>query len=495
MNQRAKPDRKSPSTRILFAASEAHPLIKTGGLADVAGSLPAAMRTLGMDVRLVLPAYPQAVERAHNVQVVAELQLSGASGAIRILSAEIADNGVPLFLVDSPEHFDRAGPPYTHPDGHDWPDNAQRFATFARAVTALAMGDAIADWKPSLVHCNDWQTGLVPALLKQRAGAPKSVFTIHNLAYQGLFSWDTFQDLGLPASFWHHEAMEFHNQFSYIKGGLVYADHVTTVSPTYAWEIRTPQFGYGLEGLLDHRSALLSGILNGVDYSIWDPRHDPYLDTPFSAGDLSGKAAAKTHLQRHFGLPVEPATPLIAHIGRLVEQKGVDLLLEAMPQLLHRPFQVVVLGSGDENLEKWLHDLSQRLPTRFAAHIGYDEALSHRIEAGADMFIMPSRFEPCGLNQIYSLRYGTVPIVHRTGGLADTVVDATQENLAAGTATGFTFDHPSTSELMVAMHRALEMYERQHDTWHQVMINGMRQDFSWGRSALEYAALYHRLLS
>lgn len=480
--------------KILFAASEAHPLVKTGGLGDVCGALPAMLKRLRHDVRLVLPAYRGIAEQAGKTAPVAELSLESAAGPVRILEGRLPGTTVKLYLVDSPFHFGRPGGPYTGPDGRDWPDNAARFALFARAVVAIARGRAGLDWLPELVHCHDWQAGLVPALLELGGRRPATVFTIHNLAYQGLFSWEIFQSLGLPWELWSMHAMEFYGQFSFIKGGLVFADRLTTVSPTYAREIQTPEFGYGLEGLLRHRARHLAGILNGADYRVWDPARDPFIEQTYNARSLRGKAADKAALQRHMGLPEKEATPLVGYIGRLVEQKGIDLILAALPEILARDVQVVVLGRGEARFEQALAEAAARHEGRLAVHLGYDEALAHRIEAGTDLFLMPSRFEPCGLNQIYSLRYGTVPVVRRTGGLADTVVDVTAETLERGTATGFQFHDPTPEALAGAVERALGFY-KQPKVWRRLMLNGMRQDFSWNASARRYLALYEDALA
>jgi starch synthase len=478
--------------KILFATSEAQPLIKTGGLADVCGSLPVALKGLRHDVRLILPAYREAVERAGALRLAAELFLDGHSQPVRLLEGQLGGSRVRLYLVDSPPHFYRDGGPYTAPDGHDWPDNAQRFALFSRVVRALSLNQLGLGWRPEVVHCHDWQTGLVPALLAREAVRPRTVFTIHNLSYQGIFSWEKFQALRLPPELWSMHAMEFHGQFSFIKGGLVFADWLTTVSPTYAREICTPAYGYGLEGLLQHRSDRLSGILNGADYAVWDPAHDPLIPVQYDAKQFERKAENKAALQAELGLPRDADAPLVGYVGRLVEQKGIDLLLDVLPRLFGRGAQLVVLGNGQRGFEKALHNADVRFPHRLAVRVGYDEGLAHRIEAGADMFLMPSRFEPCGLNQIYSLRYGTVPVVHRTGGLADTVVDTTEQTLKNGSATGFVFERPTGDALWGAVDRALSVYQEQPEVWRRITANGMRQDFSWGRSAKQYLELYRR---
>ena len=479
--------------KILFASSEAHPLIKTGGLADVSGALPRALRNAGQDIRLVLPAYRQARRNAGPLREVARLTPPGTGGPVTLLYGRLPGSRVPLYLVDAPDCFDRDGGPYSAPEGHDWPDNAARFALFARAVCGLARDRAGLDWQPDLVHCNDWQTGLVPALLSLEENRPATLFTIHNLAYQGLFPHAEFQRLDLPMEWWSLHALEFHGQMSFIKGGLVFADRINTVSPTYAREIRTPGFGCGLDGLLRARASVLSGILNGVDYATWNPGTDRLIERRYTARNLDGKRDNKRALLHAFGLPDDDGALLFGHVGRLVDQKGIDLVLALIPQLVQRPLRLVILGTGDPGLEQALREAARRHPDRIGVHIGYSEARSHLLEAGSDAFLMPSRFEPCGLNQLYSLRYGTPPVVHRTGGLADSVVDATPERLADGSATGFVFDAPRPESLLAAMDRALALFA-DGAAWRRLMRQGMQADFSWKRSAAEYLELYHRTL-
>lgn len=478
---------------ILFAASEAHPLVKTGGLADVAGSLPRAIKNSQQDIRLILPAYPAAIANAGKLKPVAELELPGATAPVRLLQGWLPHTRVRLYLVDAPEYFDRPGGPYSSPQGGDWPDNAERFALFARAVCSVAMNRAGLEWRPGIVHCNDWQTGLVPALLSMEKRRPATLFTVHNLAYQGLFDRDRFRALQLPAHWWSMENLEYHHQMSFIKGGLVFADRITTVSPTYAREIRIPEFGCGLEGLLEHRKDNLTGILNGVDYQVWSPGRDSLLPHTYTAHRPAAKQKNKVELQKAFGLPVKPGIPLFGHVGRMVEQKGIDLILELVPDLLQRPMQLLILGTGNKKLERALHQAHRTNRERIGVQIDYNETLAHLLEAGSDVFLMPSRFEPCGLNQLYSLRYGTPPVVRNTGGLADSVVDATDTNLLQQTATGFVFENASKHDLLQAIDRALELYGRA-DAWRDLMLTGMRQDFSWTRSAALYTDLYNQIL-
>jgi len=479
--------------KILFASSEAQPLIKTGGLADVSGSLPAALKARGEDVRLVLPAYRGVAAKVDALEEVARLELPAARAPVRILQGKVPGSAVPLYLVDAPSYFDRPGGPYGGPDGSDWPDNAARFALFCRAVCALALDQAGLDWRPEVVHCNDWQTGLVPALLAMETRRPATIFTIHNLAYQGLFDWATFEDLELPYELWSMHALEFYGEMSFIKGGLSFADRINTVSPTYAEEIRTPEFGCGLEGLLVQRAGHLSGILNGVEYDDWNPETDRLIPAHYNSADPAGKADNKRALQARFGLEERVELPMLGMVGRLVEQKGIDLLLAILDRLMDLPLQVAILGSGQHAFELALRGAAENYPN-LGVQIGYDEALAHLIEAGSDLFLMPSRFEPCGLNQMYSLRYGTLPVVRRTGGLADTVVDADADALDDGSASGFVFDEATPDDLLDAIERALDLHADAR-AWRRVMSTAMRQDFSWQRSADAYLALYNDALA
>ena len=477
--------------KILFASSEAVPLIKTGGLADVSGSLPLALHRLGNDVRVVLPGYPDALARLSDAQPLGTLAVPHALAPVRLLEGTLDDSTVPVYLVDAPGLFDRAGNPYVGPDGQDWPDNALRFGTFCRAINELAVGHSEIRWRPEVVHANDWQTGLVAPLLAGVAERPATLFTIHNLSYQGLFDRPTFNALGLPARWWGPDGLEFYGHLSFIKGGIALSDIVTAVSPTYAAEIRKPHLGYGLHGLLSHRADRLYGILNGIDYDLWNPATDPAIAQHYTADSFQLKGTNKTRLQQVFGLEEQRDAILFGHVGRLVEQKGIDLILAVLPQLMAEPeTQLAILGRGNARLEELISNAAEQYPGRVGARLGYDEPLSHLVEAGSDVFLMPSRFEPCGLNQLFSLRYGTVPIVHKTGGLADTVVDVTPATLGAGTATGFAFDHATTESLWWAICRCLEHRREPGDGWKQLAINGMRQDFSWRASARRYEELY-----
>ena len=475
--------------KILFVTSEAHPLIKTGGLADVCGSLPKALAELSQDIKLIIPNY-QALKTTENIRFLCSLRVDNRN--INILETRMPDSDVVVWLVDYPAYYNFPGNPYVDELGEPWLNNAERFALFCRIAVEAAMGRVHQDWKPDVVHCNDWQTGLVPALLSLEDNRPSTVFTIHNMAYQGLFPGRTAAVLNLPGKLWHPAGLEFHEMLSFIKGGLIYADYITTVSPTYALEIQTPEFGYGLEGLLEHRKESLGGIINGIDLEQWNPEDDRYIAQNYTGATIHKKRINKAELQKRFGLPVIDDIPLFGLIGRLVEQKGIDLILESLPEMLTMGLQFVLLGSGDKDFEKQLQELADLYPGKIAITIGYDESLAHLIEAGADVFLMPSRFEPCGLNQMYSQRYGTIPIVRKTGGLADTVVDTLPETLANETASGIVFNEASSGALLEAIKRTLILYSFP-DTWKKMQINAMKKDFSWQRSAEQYLALYDNL--
>jgi starch synthase len=478
--------------RILFCASEVYPLIKTGGLADVAGSLPRALNKAGHDVRIVMPAYQSVLKHLKRpAKVLAETGVQDYS--VRISQAILPGSRVPVLLVECPELYDRPGNPYLDEDGEPWSDNAMRFGVFNRMIQALAMNRCGLQWQPHIVHCHDWQTGLVPALLSSERKRPATVFTIHNLAYQGVFDRDAFEQLNLPDQLWHYERLEYHDQFSFIKGGLVYADRINTVSPNYAKEIQTMAFGHGMEGLLQHRAGRLSGIINGIDTHTWNPGTDVLLAHKYNKQHVDDKQENKRALQKRYRLPEKQEVLLLAVISRLVEQKGIDMLLAVLPDLVKRPVQLVVLGSGHKHFEKALRAASQKYSEKLSVHIGYDETLSHQIEGGADVFLMPSRFEPCGLNQMYSQRYGTIPVVSPVGGLFDTVVDASTENLQAQTATGFVMQQVNEQALLFAIDRAISLYQ-QPEQWRSLVKTAMQQDFSWEKSATAYELLYEQAL-
>ena len=473
--------------KILFVTSEVFPLAKVGGLADVSAALPVALRAQGHDVRVLLPAYRCVKERIGDCKAGPVLDLVGFDTPAQLWFAELEDGEVPLILLDAPALFDRPGGPYTDDEGQEWPDNAARFLALALAAAAIAAKRAMMQWTPDVVHGNDWPAGFVYPLLRSRRLNVPSVFTLHNMAHQGLASLQLLERYRLPPRLADVKAMEFYGRLSLLKGALVFADRITTVSPSYAEEIQTGAFGYGLEGVVRQRAAVLSGILNGVDYDVWDPRVDRHLEANYDSDTLYRKIHNKRILQKSFGLPAQEDVPVLGFVGRLVEQKGIDLLLGALPRVAERA-QWVVLGTGDPRFERDLEQTANEV-TRFSVRLGQDETLAHLIEAGADMILMPSRFEPCGLNQLYGLRYGTIPVVHAVGGLRDTVCDTTEQSVGRGKATGFAFDGPHAQHLADAISRALE-YFAQPMTWRRLQRTGMSLDFSWGRSARAYAGVY-----
>jgi starch synthase len=490
--------------RIVVASSEAVPFSKTGGLADVATALADALAALGHSVWLVTPYYPQihanngsangVVIEPTDIQFEVPMGNRHVRGGVR--RARLPGSAVTFLLVDQFVYFDRPG--LYQANGADFRDNCERFAFFSRAVLAIAEEIRL---RPDVIHCNDWQTGLIPALLSIEGRAPDtfettaSVFTIHNMAFRGMFwHWDMLLT-GLDWKYFNWKQMEFYNQLSLLKTGLTFADALTTVSPTYAREIQTPEYGYGLDGVLRSRRDDFVGILNGVDTKIWNPQTDPALPAHYSVVDIEdGKRACKRKLQEEFGLPVRGEIPLLAIVSRLTDQKGLDLVMQGSETLLNRDLQLCVLGSGEAKYQDWLLDLSKRVPDKVAVRIGFDEALAHRIEAGADIFLMPSQFEPCGLNQMYSLIYGTVPLVRAVGGLADSVVDATPDNLAHGTATGFSFSGYSAADLVATIERALTLFADRPE-WLRLARSGMNQDWSWRRSALQYFRVYEKAVA
>ena len=478
--------------KVLFATSEVAPLIKTGGLADVSGALPAALRAIGMDVRVLVPGYNQVIGHLGDYQVVATFADLPGFPPARLLSGTMA-NAVPLLVLDCPSLYQREGGPYQNTQGQDWADNALRFGMLSKVAAVLGSNASPLVWHPDLVHCNDWQTGLTPAYLHFAQGAVPSVISIHNLAFQGIFPAAVVQELYLPPSCFSIDGVEFYGNMSFLKAGLFYADHITTVSPNYAKEIQQVELGFGMQGLLTTRRDHLTGILNGIDTDEWNPMTDPHLVRPYSSANMTGKAADKEALQSRMGLHIEPDTPLLGVVSRFTDQKGLDLLLEIAPLLTELPVQLAMLGSGDTQMQKAARDLSHLYSGKIGAVIGFSEELSHQIEAGADMFVMPSRFEPCGLNQMYSQRYGTPPIVHATGGLVDSVVDCTTATLKDGTASGFMFDGMTAENLYATIQRAVGLY---HDTgkWEALRKNCMAKDFSWQNSAADYRAVYLEVL-
>jgi len=476
--------------RVLFCVSEAVPLAKTGGLADVGGALPAALTALGTDVRVVLPKYRGIDSTGWRRAGAVDVSLGATRQPVTVLDGQMPDTGVPAWLIDQPQLFDRAG--LYGEGGQDYPDNLLRFTCLCRGMLAWLERQP---WQPEIIHCHDWQTALVPAIIGAgQVGRAATLLTIHNLAYQGLFSAEQFEVTGLPPSMYTMAGLEFWGQVNLLKGGLVFADLLNTVSETYAQEIQTAEFGAGLDGVLRDRSRDLFGILNGVDYGVWDPAHDPLIPARYTADDLFGKRACKDRLQDEFGLAADPDIPLIGMVTRLADQKGLDLVAAILETLFAAGAQLIVLGTGDPRYERMFSETARRHPRKSGVRIGFDNALAHRIEAGADLFLMPSRYEPSGLNQLYSLRYGTVPIVRRTGGLADSIRDATPQALRAGTANGFVFADYTPQALLRAAQRALAAF-RDAATWRTLQRTGMTADFSWAAAAKKYVGLYERAMA
>jgi starch synthase len=472
--------------KVLFATSEIAPWVKTGGLGDVAAALPPALREAGVDVRVLVPCYPALRKAFPDAQapVVATFDDFDAGFAPSALRQATAPDGTPLLLLDCPAYFDRPGNPYLGPEGVDWLDNFLRFGLLSRIAAWLGSDACHLSWRPKLIHCNDWQTGLVPAYLKLiPGGRARTLLTVHNLAFQGLFPQQTLVELGLPAEAWSMHGVEFYGHLSFLKAGLQYADGITTVSPTYAAEIQTDVEGMGLAGLLRHRADRLTGIINGIDTVAWDPVRDHHLPFAFDAAHLADKRKNKAALQEEVGLTVRNDVPLLGIVSRLTHQKGLDLVPAIAREIAALPAQLVVLGSGERPLEESFRQLASLHPGQFATRIGFDEGLAHRIEGGADIFLMPSRFEPCGLNQMYSLRYGTPPVVRATGGLADTVADGVN---------GFTFREATAESLLAAIRRAVTAW-RNKKAWNAMQIDGMARDVSWAKPAREYATLYKKI--
>ena len=478
--------------KTLFLSSEVYPLAKTGGLADVSESLPVALSSLGVDIRLMLPAYPKALEQLRQRRVDAALGSVMGVDSVRLIAGHMPDTGLPIWLVDAPSLYERAGGLYQDEEGRDWPDNADRFALLSHVAALVARGNAGLDWVPDVVHANDWHTGLLPLLLASTPGArPASLLTIHNMAFQGLFSNDEANRLHLPDAA-DPASLEYYGGISFLKAGISHADKLTTVSPTYAEQILLPEYGCGLQDVLRERQDDLTGILNGADYDVWDPSMDQELPAKFRPGNFAGKRSCKKRLQKELGFAVAPNVPLVSFVSRLTNQKMADVVLDSLPQLLELNLQFVLHGEGDRALERAFQEAATAHPENIAVRIGYDEGTAHRVLGGADIVLAPSRFEPCGLIQIYGLRYGTVPIVRRTGGLADTVVNADELTMKARTATGFIFEEPSANDMIECVDRALTVYS-QPLLWRRIRMQAMKQEFGWEVSAEQYLSLYERL--
>ena len=472
--------------KILFVASEGLPFSKTGGLADVIEALPRSLVALGHEVTVLLPRYRNT--RAVAVTVPSLTVPMGEALRFPGIVEGGTLHGVYYYFVDDPEYFDREQ--LYGAAGKDYPDNAERYAEFCGA--ALEFCKRV--WMPEVIHCHDWQAGLVPVLLRTRYAKDEAlqelpvVFTIHNMGYHGAFPRDTMKKIGLPENLFSINGMEFYGRVNYLKGALIFSDYLTTVSPKYAEEIKTPEYGHGLDGVIRNRSERLSGILNGVDYAAWSPERDKVIAARYSPKDLSGKVACKRNLLELFGLPLENMDkPVIGIVSRFAGQKGFDLIEQVAPELLSEEVAITALGAGEPKYEKLMRELAKAHPAKFSVRVAYDNILAHKVEAGADMFLMPSRYEPCGLNQIYSLKYGTVPVVRATGGLDDTIEAF---NPTTGRGTGFKFQAYDGPSLLNAIKEALSIFRSETAVWRRIQLNGMARDFSWQVSAIEYAKLY-----
>ncbi len=475
----------SSSLSVLFATPECAPLVKTGGLGDVSGALPAALRAEGVDARVLLPGYREVLAACVDARELARVDVVGFP--VRLLESALPD-GTPLIVADCPQLFARPGGPYQTAEGDDWKDNAVRFGVLSRVAALLGTRASPLSWHPPVVHGHDWPLGLAPVFLRsQHAPRAASVITIHNLAFQGIFPYADLDPLHIPAASRGMEGIEFFGKASFLKGGLVYADAITTVSPTYAREIQTRELGFGLEGVLGHRRAALFGVLNGIDTALWNPMADPHLPSAYDASSLERKAANKRALRERFGLGGRDDALLLGCVSRITHQKGMDLVAEAIPRLVALGAQLAIVGTGDRRMVERLKAAHAADPAHVGLVIGFDEGLAHLVEGGADAFLMPSRFEPCGMNQMYSQRYGTPPIAHATGGLVDTIVDD-----PAPDATGFLLREASADALLDGCRRALAAY-RDPAHWRRLQVNGMRRDFGWGPAARSYIDIYKKL--
>jgi starch synthase len=483
--------------RILYISSEVEPFSKTGGLADVAGVLPARIAALGHKVAVFAPYYRVTRDGGFDIEPLKaqiEVPIRNRVQKAGLALGTLPGSDVPVYFLVHDRYYGRENLYHT-PRG-DYLDNAERFIFMSRACLEMVK---VLKLKVDVIHANDWQSALVPIYLKtlyaddERLSGAASLLTIHNFAFQGMFwHWD----MPLTGLDWKHfnwRELEYYGKVNFLKGGIVYADIVSTVSKTYAKEIQTPEFGQGLEDCLADRADSLFGVLNGVDYSAWDPATDGLIPAKYSADDLSGKAECKAHLQKKLGLPQEPRVPLIGMISRLTDQKGLDILAEAAEKILKLGCQLAVLGTGEEKYHRILEDLVKRYPQKVSVNLAFDNRLAHEIEAGADIYLMPSRYEPCGLNQLYSLRYGTVPVVRKTGGLGDTIRNYTPKGLASGKSTGFVFTKYSGKAMLAVVKKALALYA-DDASWKKLVANGMAQDFSWDGSAKKYVALYRKAM-
>jgi starch synthase len=477
--------------KILFITSEIYPLIKAGGLGDFSYSFTHALQQNHFEPLVLVPGYQDLIDKLEMPDVIFEF---GDPCSTRILESIVPESNVTLWVVDCPSLFGFHGSPYTDKEGNERTDVAIRFAHFCRIATEVAMDHIQQDWKPDIAHCNDWPCGLVPAFLSTCLNPPASVFTIHNLGYQGNFPAHYFDLLDIPVAWRNYQCLEFYNQLSFIKGGLVFAHELTTVSPGYAAEIQTPEYGCGMQELIASRREQLRGILNGVDYDLWNPASDDLIKVHYDSEHLEDKAKNKLALQKECGLPKGKSCFLVSFIGRLASQKGIELLIEAIRNNIDNNLQWIVLGCGLKHYERALNELAQQYPEKVSVHTTYDEALAHRIEAGADAFLMPSYYEPCGLNQIYSLKYGTIPIVSQTGGLADSICNMDKASLENNTATGFLFGKGNSAEMLATVETAAAIFKKKA-VWQQLQRKAMEQDFSWESAIKDYVEVYEAALA
>jgi starch synthase len=475
---------------VLHVAAEVFPLVKTGGLADVVAALPAAQAEQGADVRLLLPGLPSIMDGVQSPRTVVDIGACFGALRVRLLLGRMPGSKLPVYVIDAPYLYRRGGSPYQDSLGEEWPDNLLRFALLGWVAAHLAAEDADPQWVPDIVHAHDWHAAMACAYVTEHVATPAaSVFTVHNLAFQGLFPMHDWPLLGLASRLMSPTGLEFHGQLSFMKSGLIFADRVTTVSPSYAREIATHEFGCGLDGVIRGRSGAVAGILNGIDDEVWNPAVDPAIAVRYDAERMQGKQACRRALQAELALDIDDSACLLTVVSRLTSQKGLDLVLAALPELLRHGVQFAIQGTGESSLEAAFRMAQQINPGRVHTFIGYDEARAHRLVAGADIIAVPSRFEPCGLTQMYGLRYGTLPLVRRVGGLGDTVIDATPTALADGTATGFVFDAATPAAFERCVLRAVDA--RHHvDTWAALTRRAMAQSLSWVEPARQYLSLY-----
>jgi len=477
------PPSRNDLPSVLFATPECVPLVKTGGLGDVSAALPAALAGLGHDVRVLLPGYPPVLDAVPGAREVARFNVLGR--AVRLLESKLP-SGVPLIVADAPTLFARTGGPYQDASGDDWNDNALRFGVLSKVAAILGTEVSPLEWRPDVVHCNDWPTALTPLYLRFARGRhAASLLTIHNLAFQGIFSFDQVKPLDLPSESVGLQGAEYYGKVSFLKGGIVYSSAVSTVSPTYAREIQTHDLGFGMDGVLRQRSKDLYGVLNGIDTRVWNPQSDSLIAAHYGPGTLDGKLTNKRALKQRLGLEGPHEVPLAATVSRLTHQKGIDIIAEAVTQLAKIPMQVAVVGAGDRELVEKLRAAQHAFPEHVGIYIGFDEQAAHLVEAGADMFLMPSRFEPCGMNQMYSQRYGTPPVANATGGLVDTILD---------NETGYLMRELTAKGLVEAVQRGLADF-RDPSRWRGIQRAGMARDFGWASAARAYGDIYARIRS